>query len=195
MKRKAFVSLLVIFVLSIPVAPQQPQPRVAVRDAASAKLGSAAQLVEVPALVANKIALSGITLSTDADAPTPATGPAQGKETGAAGTNANLAMRRFRSSSNLFYSYVVYVGHGKKSTEVPALLAEVRLFRDGTLVYGGGAKAIDTVGQSDVERITAAGGLRLTSLTPGTYVLQVTVKDQSRNRADATQLIDFEVVQ
>jgi hypothetical protein len=45
--------------------PGAYQVRVAVRDAASAKLGSATELVEVPMLAANKIALSGITLSTD----------------------------------------------------------------------------------------------------------------------------------
>jgi hypothetical protein len=74
------------------------------------------------------------------------------------------------------------------------LLSEVKLFREGTLVYGGGAKAIDTAGQTDLERISAAGGLRLNSLSPGAYVLQVTVKDQVGKRSDATQLIDFEVV-
>jgi len=140
----------------------------------------------VPALAANRIALSGITLSTEsADSP-------RGERV--ANSIANLAMRRFRSSSNLFYSYVVYVGRARRSTEAPALLAEVRLFRDGALVYGGDAKAIDMSGQSDVERITAAGGLRLNSLAPGTYVLQVKVKEPSGKGGDATQLIDFEVV-
>jgi hypothetical protein len=88
----------------------------------------------------------------------------------------------------------VYVGRAGKSTEAPALLAEVKLFREGALVYGGNAKPIDVAGQGDLERITGAGGLRLTSLKPGAYVLQVIVKDQSGNRGDATQLIDFEVV-
>ena len=177
----------VVYQLDVPAKrPGTYQLRLAVRDAASAKLGSASQLVEVPALAANRIALSGITLSTEsADSP-------RGERV--ANSIANLAMRRFRSSSNLFYSYVVYVGRARKSTESPALLAEVRLFRDGALVYGGDAKAIDMSGQSDVERITAAGGLRLNSLAPGTYVLQVKVKEQSGKGGDATQLIDFEVV-
>jgi hypothetical protein len=163
-----------------------------VRDAASAKLGSAGQLVEVPTLAANRIALSGITLSTETSSPI--SDSSEAEKTGVAGTIVNLATRRFRSSSNLFYGYVVYVGRARKSAEVPTLLAEVRLFRDGALVYGGDAKAIDIAGQNDFERINAAGGLRLNSLTPDTYVLQVTVKDQSGNRGDATQLIDFEVV-
>ena len=157
------------------------QVRVAVKDAVSAKVGNAAQLVEVPALDSNKIALSGITLSTDPEA-----GPT---------SIANVAMRRFRSSSNLFYGYVVYSGRAKNSTEAPKLLAQVKLFREGALVYDGGAKPIDTTGQTDYERISAAGGLRLNSLSPATYVLQVTVKDQSGSRSAATQLIDFEVVQ
>ena len=157
------------------------QVRVAVKDAASAKVGNAAQLVEVPALDSNKIALSGITLSTDPEA-----GPT---------SIANVAIRRFRSSSNLFYGYVVYSGRPKNSTEALKLLAQVKLFREGALVYDGGAKPIDTAGQTDLERISAAGGLRLNSLAPATYVLQVTVKDQSGSRSAATQLIDFEVVQ
>jgi VWFA-related protein len=181
-----------VYQLDVPAKkPGAYQLRVAVQDAASAKLGSAAQLVEIPALVTNKIALSGITLSTEDDT---SKNSSQGEGTGVAGTIANLATRRFGSSSNLFYSYVVYVGRAAKSTEAPALLAEVKLFREGALVYGGNAKAIDVAGQNDFERITGAGGLRLTSLTPGAYVLQVTVKDQAGNRGDATQLIDFEVV-
>ena len=177
----------VVYQLDVPAKkPGTYQLRLAVRDAASAKLGSASQLVEVPALATNRIALSGITLSNEsADSP-------RGEEV--ANSIANLAMRRFHSSSNLFYSYVVYVGRARRSTEAPALLAEVRLFRDGALVYGGDAKAIDMSGQSDVERITAAGGLRLNSLAPGTYVLQVKVKEPSGKGGDATQLIDFEVV-
>jgi hypothetical protein len=156
------------------------QVRVAVKDAASAKIGNAAQLVEVPALDSYKIALSGITLSTDPEA-----GPT---------SIANVAMRRFRSSSNLFYGYVVYAGRAKNSTDAPALLAEVKLFREGALVYDGGTKSIDTTGQTDLDRVSAAGGLRLNSLAPGTYVLQVTVKEKSGSRTAATQLIDFEVV-
>jgi hypothetical protein len=167
---------------------------VAVRDTASAKLGSAAQLVEVPALDTNKIALSGITLSTEAEATKLASGPPPDKAPGVSGAIANLALRRFRSSSNLYYGYVVYVGRAKKSTDVPALLGEVKLFREGVLVYGGGAKAVDTAGQDDFERISGAGGLRLNSLAPGAYVLQVIVKDQAGNRGAATQVIDFEVV-
>lgn len=50
--------------------------------------------------------------------------------------------------------------------------------RHATLVYDGGPTAIDTTGQTDFERISIAGGLRLNSLAPGTYVLQITVKDK-----------------
>ena len=178
-----------VYQLDMPAKkPGAYQLRVVVRDTASAKLGRASQLVEIPELATNKIALSGITLSAEsADS-------SQAEKPGVAGSTANLAMRRFRSSSNLYYGYVVYVGRGKKSADAPALLSEVKLFRDGAQVYGGGAKPIDTAGQEDLERISAAGGLRLNSLAPGTYVLQVKVKDQSGGRDEATQLIDFEVI-
>jgi len=180
-----------VYQLDVPAKqPGAYQLRVAVRDTGSAKLGSAAQMVEVPALNGNRLALSGITLSTESDGSKPAVDSTQG----GAANMANLAMRRFRSSSDLYYSYVVYVGTARKSTEAPMLLAEVKLFREGALVYGGAGKYIDPAGQTDLERISAAGGLRLNSLSPGAYVLQVTVKDQAGKRSDATQLIDFEVV-
>ncbi|HEX3187616.1 MAG TPA: VWA domain-containing protein [Pyrinomonadaceae bacterium] len=184
-----------VYQLDVPAKqPGAYQLRVAVRDTGSAKLGSAAQLVEIPALAVNKIALSGITLSTENETAAPKSDSSQGAETGVATNVANLAMRRFRSSSNLYYSYVVYVSAVKKSAEAPSLSAEAKLFREGTLVYGGAPKSIDPAGQTDLERIAAAGGLRLNSLSPGAYVLQVTVKDQAGKRSDATQLIDFEVI-
>ena len=184
-----------VYQLDVPAKqPGAYQLRVAVRDTGSAKLGSAAQLVEIPALAVNKIALSGITLSTESETAAPKSDSSQGAETGVATNVANLAMRRFRSSSNLYYSYVVYVSAVKKSAEAPSLSAEAKLFREGTLVYGGAPKSIDPAGQTDLERIAAAGGLRLNSLSPGAYVLQVKVKDQAGKRSDATQLIDFEVI-
>ena len=181
-----------VYQLDVPAKkPGAYQLRVAVRDTGSSKLGSAAQPVEVPALVTNKIALSGITLSTDPETFQPGSDSRQSAETGVSSAIANMAMRRFHSSSNMYYGYVVYAGGAKKPTQ---LLAQVKLFREGALVYDGGAKPIDTTGQTYFERISGAGGLRLTSLTPGTYVLQVTVKDQMGNRGETTQLIDFEVV-
>jgi VWFA-related protein len=184
-----------VYQLDVPAKkPGAYQLRVAVRDVASAKLGSAAQLVEVPALATEKMALSGITLSTEGEIAGAVSDSPKSEGIKVASSMANLATRRFRSSSNLFYGYVVYLGRGRKSTEAPLLLAEARLFRDGALVYSGHEKVIEVAGQTDFERINGAGGLRLTSLAPGTYVLQVTVKDPLRNRGDATQLIDFEVV-
>jgi VWFA-related protein len=184
-----------VYQLDVPAKkPGAYQVRVAVRDAASAKLGSATELVEVPTLVANKMALSGITLSTDQETFKPISDSPKSDKPGLNNTIATVATRRFRSSSDLFYGYVVYVGGDKKLAEAPMLLAEVKLFHDGALVYGTPAKLIDVTNQNDFERITAAGGLRLTSLGPGTYVLQVTVKDYKAKRADANQLVDFEVI-
>jgi hypothetical protein len=67
-----------VYQLDVPAKkPGAYQLRIALRDAASAKLGSASQLVEVPALASSKIPLPGITLSTDGET-----------------SVANLAMRR-----------------------------------------------------------------------------------------------------
>ena len=71
------------------------------------------------------------------------------------------------------------------------------MFRDGKLLYAGDPKPIDPSGQTDLERITASGALRLgPTLGLGQYILQVTIDDRQvdEKNGTATQWIDFEIV-
>ena len=192
----------VVYQLDMPIKnPGAYQFRVAVRDATSARIGTAGQFVEVPDLK-SALALSGITVSSGIAPNAPETTGASGtarpadNQTPADNPMANPANRRFRQGSNLFFGYAIYKAQLDKATHLPNLTAQTKLFRDGKLVYEGGLKPVDLTGQTDLERITGGGGIQLGMLPPGEYILQLFVNDslaQEKNRT-ATQWIDFEIV-
>jgi VWFA-related protein len=193
----------IVYQLDMPIKnPGAYQFRVAVRDAASSRIGTAGQFVEVPDLK-SALALSGITVSSGVAPDAPKTNSASGtapsadSQTTADTPMANPANRRFRQGSNLFFGYAIYKAQLDNVTHLPSLTAQAKIFHDGKLVYEGGLKPIDLAGQTDLERITSGGGLHLGILPPGEYILQIVVNDalaQEKNRT-TTQWIDFEIVQ
>lgn len=79
----------------------------------------------------------------------------------------------------------------------PQVQTQMRLFRDGRQVFAGRMLRLDAAGQKDLKRLAAAGRLRLgPELTPGSYLLQVTVTDAlaPEKQRVAMQWIDFEIV-
>jgi VWFA-related protein len=181
-----------VYQLDIPVKkPGLYQFRVLVRDATSSQFGIAGQLVDAPNFRNKGVALSGITLSSSIDvSPNAAVGPFDS-------AIGNVAMRRFHQGSDLLFAYVIYKAEREKATNLPRLTSQVRMFRDGKLLYVGDPKTIDLSGQMDLERITASGGLRLgPTIGLGQYILQVTINDRQvdEKNGTATQWIDFEIV-
>ncbi|MGQ0760593.1 MAG: VWA domain-containing protein [Acidobacteriota bacterium] len=181
--------------------PGSYQFRAAVQDATSSKIGTAGQIVEIPDFRTRRLAISGITISTGGPSPSSELSyqNSAGRSGGEQETVVNigqLAIRRLRQNSNLFYAYVIYMAQVDKTTSSPRLTAEARIFHDGKLIYAGGHKAIDTARQADLDRISASGGLQINSLKPGEYILQIVVKDRFADEklGTATQWIDFEIV-
>jgi hypothetical protein len=144
--------------------------RVAIRDTASGKLGSARNFVEVPDLKKGGLAASGVLVynasprAGDADAP----GLAE--------------LRRFRGEDSL--SYACQVFHAK------SIAGEVRIAHDGTQVL---AAAAQVVGNGDGTS-TTKGVIPLATLAPGYYVLQVVASAESGKDVAASQWTDFEIV-
>ena len=189
----------IVYQLDMPIkSPGAYQFRVAVRDITSSRIGTAGQFVEVPDLKSTRLALSGISVSSGTDTPeaTGASGTARPADSQTTSDNpsANPSNRRFRQGSGLFFGYSVYNARLDKGTL--NLAAQARIFRDGKLVFEGASKPIDLAGQADLERIAAGGGLRLGSLEPGEYILQIVVSDAlaAEQHRIATQWIDFEIV-
>jgi len=168
------------------------QLRLAVRDGASERAGSARQFVEVPDVKAGKLALSGIILKGSSAAAGAAVAQGGGEE-----LQASPTLRRLRQGMFLDYRYAVYNAQPDPATNRPQVTTQMRLFRDGQPVFTGRVLPLDVSQQADLKRLGAGGRLRIgPDLTPGAYVLQVVVEDAKAkdNDRNATQWIDFEIV-
>jgi VWFA-related protein len=174
-----------VYAVKVPVRkPGAYQLRVAVRDAASEKVGAAGQFLIVPDVAKGRLGLSGIFASL-------ITRPA------GATPLRDAAVRRFRQGSHVQFQYHIYNATVDRASGRTHLRTRVRLFRDGVEVLAGVPGEFDPAGQKDLSHLLAASSLRIgTSLEPGAYVLQVLVTDElakGKGRT-ATQWIDFEVV-
>ncbi|MET0623196.1 MAG: VWA domain-containing protein [Pyrinomonadaceae bacterium] len=165
------------------------QLRLAVRDAASERAGSARQFIEVPDVKSGRLALSGVILRGSA--------AAAGAQSDGGDPQASPTLRRLRQGMFLDYRYAIYNAQPDPATNRPQVTTQMRLFRDGQPVFTGRVLPLDASQQEDVKRLGAGGRLRLgPDLTPGSYVLQVVVEDikaKGKYRT-ATQWIDFEIV-
>jgi VWFA-related protein len=198
-----------VYYMTVPIKKAGAyQLRAALRDTATEHVGAASQFIEVPDIKKNRLTISGVVLSgydaaalqqsADAASQSEATaGDAARKTEDVASTvdpQSSPAIRRFHSRMFMQFGYVIY---NAKLSPAPQLTTQMRLFRDGQLVFTGKVMPLDTSKQADLKRITAGGLLRLgTDMTPGEYVLQVIVTDtlvKDKYRT-ATQWMDFEIV-
>ena len=178
------------YILNFPIAkPGAYQMRVAVRDASSARLGAAMQYVEVPDLSKNRLTLSGVVVSgLEASNPTP--GPNSDPHSGP-------ARRRLRQGMLLDYRYNIYNAQ-TDTTGKPQLETQMRLFRDGQVVFTGKSIPLDVSQQKNMKRLMGAGRLRLgPEMIPGEYIVEITVTDALAPKAvrTAMQWTDFEIAQ
>jgi len=167
------------------------QMRVAIRDAASAKVGSASQFIEVPDIKRDSLTLSGIVLENLTEKEW-----REGKSAQTA-SQTNLmqdtSLRRFKRGTILSYSTEIYNARldDAKKTQ---LQTQVRIFRDGQLVLEGKPNPFNPEGQP--MKLNFAGALGLgNEMKPGDYVLQIVVTDNlaKNKRKAATQWVQFEI--
>jgi VWFA-related protein len=176
------------------------QFRVAVRDQTSARIGAAGQFVALPNLRKDRLALSGIVIHNDDKSQAqPSSLPlskAPANDVGGDVSN-GPAVRQFRQGSNLIAAFAVYKALLDKTTNLPRLTTQTRIFRDGKLIFTGDPTPLDVQGQPDLQRLIAGSRFYVgPELAPGDYVLQIIVEDhlgKEKSRI-ATQWIDFEVV-
>jgi VWFA-related protein len=206
-----------VYVVTVPLKkPGAYQLRVALRDTDSQRIGSASQFIDVPDLKKNRLAVSSIIVKglTTAEyprssAPTkpgdnappanpqtnPASSQSEGVEEGDA--QASPAVRHFHTGLVMQYLYLIFNAQMNKATNRPQLTTQVRVVRDGKLVFTGKEVPYDSTDQADLKRLVAGGALQLgTELGPGEYSLQIIVNDLLANekRRTVTQWIDFEIV-
>lgn len=194
----------VTYTINVPVRkPGAYQLRTAMRDVASNRVGSASQFVEVPNLGKKRLVLSGILsrgvdeknyqqrVSTNAN-----DGLAADQRGEGSSLLSNAALRQFRSGAIVEYGLAIYNAQADK-TGKPQVVTQVKLFRNGQLVFAGKELPLDSGNQRDVKRLEVTGAVQLGSqMDPGEYVLQVIVTDMLRKDKHriAAQWNDFEVV-
>jgi hypothetical protein len=183
-----------VYDLSFPIKkPGAYQLRIAIRDTASDRVGSANQFVEVPNLKKNRLTLSGVALEnlpfdvwqkrqTSAE-------PVESESNPLSDTS----LRRFKRGTVLNYGFVIYnakLNHAK----VPDLTSKIRLFLDGKLAFEGQAQAVPFVRQTDPKAVNLTGAFNLGSaMSPGDYVLEIVIMDNLAKKRTASQYVHFEV--
>lgn len=189
-----------LYTITVPIKKAGAyQLRIAVRDTASKRVGSATQFVEVPDLAKQRLALSGIFVSGldphKAKQPTEGNGSLLAADE-AADAQASPALRRLRPGMEMHYAYYIY--NAKLDVaQRPQLTTQIRLFHDGRLSYEGKTTAYDVGEETDLKRLRAGGRINLSGKAElGEYVLQIIVTDKLGNqrRNTATQWIDFQIV-
>lgn len=200
-----------VYNLSVPIKKAGAyQLRAALRDTASERVGSASQFIEVPDLKKNRLTISGLVLQGLDPAAAQKSAQAQAQngaspagtdeaqkaedETSNLDPQASPALRRFQRGMVMQYGFVIY---NAKLTPAPQLTTQLRLFRDGKLIFTGKVTPLNIAGQTDLKRIAGGAGLQLgTDMAPGEYVLQIIATDalaKDKYRT-ATQWMDFEIV-
>jgi VWFA-related protein len=176
-----------VYILNFPLRKGGPyQMRVVVRDATSERNGTAMQFVEVPDLTKNRLALSGIVLSSAAEVDK-TTAADQDIQSGP-------AVRRLRQGMMIDYRFIIYNAQVDPNTP---LQMQMRLLREGKPVFTGKVISLDASKEPNPKRISTGGRLRLgPDLVPNEYVLQVLVGNTTDPRKPriASQWIDFEIV-
>jgi VWFA-related protein len=171
--------------------PGAYQLRAAVRDAASERIGSAYQFVELPDVADGEFALSGIVVSSDA---APVDQRALDRRQAAPELPVSPAVRRFRRGDRVAYAFEVYNAARDRATKRTALEVSTRIYREGRLVHASDPVPLDPGAQTDWSRIRIGRGLLLgTEMEPGSYVLEVFVTDLANKRRTASQWVDFEI--
>jgi VWFA-related protein len=188
-----------VYTMQVPVKKAGAyQLRVAVRDAATEKLGSASQFVEVPNLKKDRLALSGIIMQSSGftAAQLLSSGIGAAGEQATPDPQGSPAVRRFHVGDEVDYYFNIYNAR-LDSAGRTQLQTQMRLFRDGQQIYAGQPTPFDPGKQTDTKNFHDGSRIHLNAgLAPGEYVLQIIVTDAlaPEKRRAATQWIDFEIV-
>ncbi len=186
------------FVYTIPFPIKKPGPyqmRIVLRDAATAKIGSANQFIDVPDLKKERVTIGGITLQNVDDKQQ--SGSAAVPDPSQTDYVQNTALRQFKAGSALFYNTTFYgakLDGGKK----PHLKTQVKIYRDGKEIFLEPETDYVPAAGGDTGRLPFRGAVQfINGLPPGQYILQIIVFDllaKEKYRLQ-TAWTDFEIVQ
>jgi hypothetical protein len=168
-----------LYQLDVPVPKRGAfQIRVAARDEATGRIGSATQFIQIPDLKKTGFALASVILL-------------DGERSHDVHDLPDImpALRQFERGGSL--EFLCMVENGRKKKPDVDLTTRVRVLRDGKEVFSAPARVIDVQGSGKV----VFGNLKLADrLTPGDYDLQVLAAETNGGKAAAGQWTDFTVL-
>jgi VWFA-related protein len=193
--------------------PGAYQFRAVLRDGESGRTGSASQFIRLPDLNKNRLALSGLVMTTPktvagavsndsgagAVTTTPASSERAEKE---ADKNSQLGdlqatpyVRKFPRSGWVQYGVAVYNAAADKKTGLPRVTVQAEVYRDGKPAYRLPPRALEFSPGVNPKRFDYVGRLRLNDFPAGDYLLHLVVTDglAKKKFAYAEQWMDFNV--
>jgi hypothetical protein len=179
------------------------QYRVAIRDTASGKLGSANQFIEAPNLKKSNLTVSGIVLENLTAAqwqkltnnPAAQINTSENNEQSFTNPLIDTSLRRFKQGTILRYGFEIYNAK-LDAARKPNLSSQLIIYRDGKIILEGKTAPLDLLQQTDFQRVKSVGAISLGStMQTGDYVLQIVVTDNlaKEKRRIATQFVQFEI--
>lgn len=171
----------VIWHQKLRLKPGLYQVRVALRDRATGRVGSAMQWVEIPDLSKGDFALSSIFLGER----NPQAAAAEREPSGPRSVAVDVDRRFVRTSVLRFQTYVYNAAHAAGGVQLQA-----QVFRGATPVIN--TRPFDVPAAADPARLPFWSELALEQLPPGHYVLRLTATDRTTNRT-AVERIGFYV--
>ena len=175
----------VVYSHKMPLKPGLYQVRVAVRDEKSGRVGSSAQWIEIPDLSSKKLALATLLLGGQFVAPVNAdANKGQGEQV-------QFSIdRRFSRETQMTFLTIVY--NARVGAAGPKLDSQIEILRNGQRVIASPVRPVPLEPNTDPARIPYGAGVSLKTLTPGRYVLRVTISDREANETKVTETL-FEV--
>jgi VWFA-related protein len=193
-----------IYTIVLPVKkPGAYQLRTVVRDSVSEQVGSANQFIEVPDVKKGRLVLSGIAIQgiSAEEAKKRLTEQNLQQAEGAQNEQGEdpqfgPAMRKIKGEMLMNYGALIYNAQIDKATGLPKLEAQVRVFKEGKIIYTGNVVPVNIATNQDKTKILAGGSLNFNGIAPGEYILQLLVTDKlaKEKNSQATQWIDFEII-
>jgi hypothetical protein len=174
--------------------------RVAAKDKASGKIGTAYQFLEIPDLKKKRLSLSSIFVvnhgedvsgaeSGDTEQSKYGSVPRSGRQEG----RKSPAIRNYLPGEG--FDYMVFAYNAKKK-QAPELETRVILFKDDNEVFKGEILPVGLQGTYDFFGIPIARRFLFEEkMDPGKYVLQLSVTDKNAKKKHciATQAMDFDI--
>jgi hypothetical protein len=158
----------------VELPPGLYQVRTFAYERGTTHLNGAMEWIEIPKLKPGAFAISSLYV---------------GEITDAGGSQVTVnASGRFARSSRM--RFTLYIYNAAQTVAAPQLTAQIKILRGEQAVLTPPEMKVSTDKQANLANITYAGEFPLSSLPPGSYVLEVTVTDKA---ATASQRIKFTV--